>query len=350
MAKNKFNILNARITFKNVPVHKITNYSFKDISTASESFKKINGVSECIIIQTASRVEIFLVSKSEYFAVEKIKEVWTSLTELEQIDIDHWDQTLEVYMNTDVYRNLLRLASGIESVVVGKEEILDEIKNMSSSAKQAGNSGKILGKLFDSSIRIATDIRNSTGIGIGIKSIGDIAVNLAEEKAGNIGSKKILLIGTGETAAMVAKCLNKQNHGFDVVSMSIERATGFSKTLGGNPVNFEDVIGFSKHDIVFVATTADYFIVTAKDMKKSMKKKKSGIMILDLSDPRAVELQVGMIPKIKALFRDEISELDDESGARRKKASTVEEAISKEVPILEESMKQLREGSIITAN
>jgi len=130
MAKNKFNILNARITFKNVPVHKITNYSFKDISTASESFKKISGVSECIIIQTASRVEIFLVSKSEYFAVEKIKEVWTSLTELEQIDIDHWDQTLEVYMNTDVYRNLLRLASGIESVVVGKEEILDEIKDV----------------------------------------------------------------------------------------------------------------------------------------------------------------------------------------------------------------------------
>ena len=68
-------------------------------------------------------------------------------------------------------------------------ELLDEIKNMSSSAKQAGNSGKILGKLFDSSIRIATDIRNSTGIGIGIKSIGDIAVNLAEEKVGNIGSK-----------------------------------------------------------------------------------------------------------------------------------------------------------------
>jgi len=350
MAKNKFNILNARITFKNVPMHKITNYSFKDISVASESFKKVNGVSECIIIQTASRVEIFLVSKSEYFAIEKIKEIWTSLTELEQIDIDHWDQTLEVYMNTDVYRNLLRLASGIESVVVGKEEIFDEIKNMSSSAKQAGNSGKILDKLFDSCIRIATNIRNSTGIGVGVTSIGDIAVNLAEEKIGKIGSKKILLIGTGETAAMVAKCLNKKGHTFDVVSMSIERATGFSKTLGGTPVNFEDVIGFPKHDLVLVATTADYFIVSAKDMKKSMKNKKSGLMILDLSDPRAVELQVGMIPKIKAVFRDELSELDEESGGRRKKISTVEESISKEVPILEESMKQLKEGRMITAN
>ena len=124
MSKNKFNILNARITFKNVPIHKITNYSFKDISTASESFKKINGVSECIIIQTASRVEIFLVSKSELFAVEKIKDVWTSLTELEQIDIDHWDQTLEVYMNTDVYRNLLRLASGIDSVVIDRKSVV----------------------------------------------------------------------------------------------------------------------------------------------------------------------------------------------------------------------------------
>ena len=81
-----------------------------------------------------------------------------------------------------------------------------------------------------------------------------------------------------------------------------------------------------------------------------MKKRKSGIMILDLSEPRAVELQVGMIPKIKAVFRDELSELDEESGARRKKASTVEEAIGKEVPILEESMKQLKAGHIITAN
>ena len=81
-----------------------------------------------------------------------------------------------------------------------------------------------------------------------------------------------------------------------------------------------------------------------------MKKRKSGIMILDLSDPRAVELQVGMIPKIKAVFRDELSELDEESGGRRKKISTVEESISKEVPILEESMKQLKEGRMITAN
>jgi len=99
MAKNKFNILNARITFKNVPVHKITNYSFKDISTASESFKKINGVSECMIIQTASRVEIFLVSKSEYFAVEKIKEVWTSLTELEQID---YKQIRKIFLQPEI--------------------------------------------------------------------------------------------------------------------------------------------------------------------------------------------------------------------------------------------------------
>ena len=242
MSENNFKIINTRVTFKNIPIYKLEKFAFKDIATACESFKKIPGVSECVIIQTGSRVEVFTVNNLEIgeapdarrsegkgLVLNKIKETWESLTELEQYDLDHFDQIVEVYVNTDVYLHLLRLASGLESVVVGNEVILQELKASISSAKLAKASGRILNKLFDSSIRIATRIRDSTGISRGVTSIGDIAVKIAEEHAGLDGKKRVLLIGTGETAAMVAKALNKKRYAFDISSMTIERSTGFSK-------------------------------------------------------------------------------------------------------------------------
>ena len=139
---------------------------------------------------------------------------------MDQFDLDHWDQTLEIYKDVDVYEHLLRLACGLESLVVGKGEIVEELEKAISIAKEAKTSGKILDKLFDSTMRVATGIRDSTGIGKDVVTMGDMAVKLAEESIDNVGSKKILLIGTGETAGLVAKTLNKNNYPFDVTSMT----------------------------------------------------------------------------------------------------------------------------------
>ncbi len=246
--------MNARVTFKNIPLHTLSKFTFKDVQAACEEFKKIPGVDECIIIQTASRVEIFTVSNTESedspdarrsegkaLVLNKIKNTWVSLSSLEQIDIDHFDQTLEVYKGDDVYLHLLRLASGLDSVVVGKQEIFDEIVLSLAKAKSSGVTGKILNKLFDSVIRLAIRMRDTTGIAKDSVSLGDIAIKLVDEKAGLDSKKKVLLIGTGEAAAMVAKTLNKRGISFNVTSRSLERATGFSTILSGTPVDFNDV-------------------------------------------------------------------------------------------------------------
>ena len=86
--------------------------------------------------------------------INQVKETWQENLTLEQIDIDHFDQTLEVFKSDDVYLNLLRLGSGIDSIVVGKQEVFDEIKKSLENAKKSGASGKILNKLFDSIIRL----------------------------------------------------------------------------------------------------------------------------------------------------------------------------------------------------
>jgi len=361
MSENSFNIINARVTFKNIPLHKIEKYSFKDKNVACDSFKKILDVSECIIIQNSFRVEVFMVvnldkgdipdarrSEGKILTITKIQETWASLTELVKHDLDHFDQTLEMYKNTDVCLHLLRLASGLESLVIGRIEVVDEIKESIANAKLNKFSGRVLNKLFDSSLRIANKIRDSTGIGEEITSIGDIAIKTAEEKTG-IEGKHVLLIGTGETAAVVSKSLNKKNYPFEVTSRTIERATGFSKLFGGTPINFEDVISeFAKFDIIIVAITADYFLINFEKIKRVMQNKKTGTLILDISDPRAVDEKVATLPGIKLMFLDQISELYNESvKVTQGKVPSVEKLISKELPILEATMKNLKPEPLV---
>jgi glutamyl-tRNA reductase len=352
----RFDVLNARVTFKNVPLHTLSKFTFKDVDTACAEFKKIDGVDECIIIQTASRVEIFTVSNVETddspdarraegktLVLNQIKDTWVSLSSLEQIDIDHFDQTLEVYKGDDVYLHLLRLASGLDSVVVGKQEVFDEIVQSIERAKAAGVSGNILNKLFDSVIRLAIRMRDTTGIAKDVISLGDVAVKLVDEKAGLDSKKKVLVIGTGEPAAMVAKTLKKKDIPFDVTSRSIERATGFTTLLSGNPVDFDTVLaGFDKYDIIFVATTSDYFLITYERIRLVMEEKKKGTLILDLSDPRTVDEGITALPGIKLLFRDQIAEIYEESvKARVGIVPAVEKIIEKELPVLSARMKRL---------
>ena len=356
MSNVSFDVMNARVTFKNVPLFALSKFAFKDVIAAAKEFKKIPGVDECIIIQTASRVEIFTVSnvktedspdvrraEGKTLVLNKIKDTWVSMSSLEQIDIDHFDQTLEVYKGDDVYLHLLRLASGVDSIVVGKQEVYDEIEEAFSKSKEEDLSGKILNKLFESVMRLSRRMRDSTGISNDVISLGDVAVKLVDEKAGLDAKKKVLLVGTGEPAAMIAKTLNEKEIKFDVTSRTLERATGFSTLLGGTPVNFDDVLaGFDKYDIIFVATTSDYFLITFDRIRLVMEEKKKGTLILDISDPRTVDEGITALPGIKLLFRDQVAEIYEESAkARSGIVPAIEKIIAKETPILSATMQRL---------
>ena len=374
LTENNFQIMNARITFRNVPLHKLANFSFKDVTAACKSFIENADASECLIIQTSSRIEVFTVGaiqtgeipdarrnfetdgtpakmQGKKLNVSKILSTWSSLADMDQFDLDHWDQTLEIYKDVDVYEHLLRLACGLESLVVGKGEIVEELEKAISIAKEAKTSGKILDKLFDSIMRVATSIRDSTGIGKDVVTMGDMAVKLAEESIDNVGSKKILLVGTGETAGLVAKTLNKNNYPFDVTSMTVERATGFSKTLGGTPIDFKDVVdGFDKFDVIFVATTADTFLIQFKKIEKIMKTKKKGTLIMDLSEPRTVDEQIATIKGIKLVNPAQINEMIEENTKKRLNAvSSIEEKIDEEIPIIEATLKRISGKSLVNA-
>ena len=353
-----FDIVNAQVTFKNVPLHILSKFAFKDTIEACKKFKEVPDVKGCIIIQTASRVEIFASSSSTINGDEQshdvrkpstknvitdIKNTWIELSSLEQIDIDHFDQIIEIYKGDDVYRSLLRLASGLDSVVVGKQEIYDEIVQAADTAKNEGLSDKVLDTIFETIIRLAGRIRESTEISKNVLSLGDVAIRLVDEKAGIDSKKKVLLIGTSEHAAMIAKSLNKRNISFDVASRTLERATGFTSLLGGNPVEFDVVLtGFDKYDIILVATTSDYFLITYERIRLVMEDKKKGTLVLDLSDPRTVDEGITALPGIKLLFRDQIYEIYKENAtAKESIIPAVEKIIDKELPIITSKMTKI---------
>lgn len=332
------NIINARVTFRNSPIHVLEKFTFKDLDSAYESFRKYSGLKELVILQTCNRVEIF--GSTDKPSMQKIKKTWASLAGLEEMA---FKENFEVSEDTEVCEHLLRLTSGLDSMVVGEEQILGQVKDAIIQAKEMRTSGEYLNTLFDKAIKIGTRVRNSTGINKGTISVGSMAVKLAEENIDDLKSKKILLIGTGEAATLVAKSLEKRDYHFYVTSRTMERSKAFAETVGGEPIGFEEIMkGFSNYDVLFVATVAPYFLVTFDRIKDAMKSKKDGMMILDLSNPRTVDEKVATIHGIKMMNLDQIAEMVDKNMRyRTNQKNSAEKIISEEIQVLEAHMKRL---------
>ncbi|MEX0861166.1 glutamyl-tRNA reductase [Nitrosopumilus sp.] len=339
------NIINARVTFRNSPIHILEKFTIKDIKNAYEQFKNHSGLDECVIIQTCNRIELF--GKSKVYDLDKIKKTWASITGLEE---DAFDENMEFVENQEAFHHLLKLTSGLDSMVLGEEQILGQIKNSITSAREVKASGQHLNTLFDKAIRVGTRIRNSSGIGAGGISVGSMAVKLAEENIDELKTKKVLLIGTGEVSTLIAKSLQRRGYAFDVTSRTLGRSETFCETMGGNPIKFEQVLsGFDNYDVLFVATTAPYFLVTNERIAKAMKNKSNGMMILDLSNPRTVDEKVATIGGVKLMNLDQIAEMVEKNmNARLNKVKTIESIINEEVSILEASMKRLDAEPLVT--
>ncbi len=332
------NIINARVTFRNSPIHILERFTIRDLESAYTQFKEHSGLDECVIIQTCNRIELF--GKAKNYDINKIKKTWASLTGLEE---EAFKENVEFVENEEALHHLLKLTSGLDSMVVGEEQILGQIKNSITSARNAKASGQHLNNLFDKAIRIGTRIRNSTGISLGGISVGSMAVKLAEENIDELKLKKILLIGTGEVSTLVAKSLGRRGYDFVVTSRTMDRSQAFCETMGGRPIKFEEVLtGFENYDVLFVATTAPYFLVTHERITKAMQGKKNGMMILDLSNPRTVDEKVATIGGVKLMNLDQIAEMVEKNmKSRLNKVKRVENIISEEVSVLEASMKRL---------
>jgi len=315
---------NLRTTYKTTPIHKLETFTFADIDFAYEQLLGQEGVSECVILQTCNRVEIYLVMEKS--RESKILDLWFEIAKISSESIKY----VEINEGKKVITHLLRLASGLESLVVGESQILGQIKRAYEYAKRHDYCNSSLALAFDRAIKTGTKIRNQTGLSKGSVSVGSMAVNLAEEYFDDLSTKKILIIGTGEAASLIAKSLRRRNIEFYVASRTFERAKAFVSTVGGTPIEFEKaLLTFDNIDVIFVSTTAPYYLVTYDRISKCMSESahKSGMMIFDLSNPRTVDDRIASIHKVKLVNIDQISEIVERNLIHRKQEIRLAESM-----------------------
>jgi glutamyl-tRNA reductase len=339
-------IINARVTFRNAPIHLLEKFAFIDIDYAHKKFLEKCSISECVIIQTCNRVEVFAAGTAT--DEKKLLEVWGSIVSL---TIEEFTNKVEISKDRDVVLHLLRLASGLDSLVIGEDQILGQVKRASDFANKHHYAGSYLSVIFDRAVKLGSRVRTSTSLNKGSISIGSIAVNLAEDHLDNLKNKCIMLIGTGEGASLVAKSLKKRDINFLVTSRTFQRAKSFADTVAGDPIPFEKALEILHEvDIIFVSTTAPYYLITYDRVEKAMSKRENGMMILDLSNPRTVEERVAQLRKIKLINMDQIAEIVENNRCSRKnEISSAEKLIDIEMNSVYNMYKRKRTEPIVVS-
>ncbi|HKG31994.1 MAG TPA: glutamyl-tRNA reductase [Nitrososphaeraceae archaeon] len=339
-------IINARVTFRDAPIHLLEKFAFIDIDYAHKKFIENCSIRECVIIQTCNRVEIFAAGLAP--DVNKLLKVWGSIVGL---TIDEFANTVEIAKDRDVVLHLLRLASGLDSLVIGEDQILGQVKRAFDFASKHHYAGSSLSVMFDRAVKLGSRVRTSTSLNKGSISIGSIAVNLAEDHLDNLKSKRIMLIGTGEGATLVAKSLKKRDISFLVTSRTFQRAKAFADTVGGEPTPFEKALEILHEvDLIFVSTTAPYYLITYDRVVKAMSKRENGMMILDLSNPRTVEERVAQLRKIKLINMDQIAEIvENNRHSRKNEISSAEKLIDIEMNSVYNMYKRKRAEPIVVS-
>jgi len=363
------NILNARITYRQIPIHMLERFTFKDTASIYR-MKDKHGFDELLILQTCNRVEVYAAS-SKVDDPSSLLDIWH-----EHLNIDRGvlEKSVELSKGKDAILHLFRLASGLDSLVVGEDQILGQVKRALDNARKGNGVDSYLSMLFEKAVRVGSRVRASTNINKGSISYGSIAVKLAEEHLHGLYGRRIMLIGSGEAASMVAKPLLSKGIEFMVTSRTMERAKAFSESVGGKPMEFDHAMSeLDKVDALFIATTAPYWLITYEKMVEVMERKKKRsmgmnnidgrieqgssssstsilplLLLLDLSNPSTVEPRVDSIDGVKVIRFDEIASMVERNiDARMKEVSEAERIVREEVDAMEARLRRFEVEPII---
>ncbi len=339
-------IVNARVTYRNAPMHLLEKFTFKDIDKAHKVFLEGAGFDECVILQTCNRVEIFGAAKDP--DEDKLLDEWVSAAGLSEKDLD----SIEINRGKDAVVHLMRLASGLESLVVGEDQILGQVRRAYEFSRAHRYASANLSVVFDRALKAGSRIRTATGINKGNVSIASVAVNLAEEYFDDLKNKTVLLIGTGEAGSLVAKVLQRRDVNFMIASRVPERAHAFADTVAGIPIAFDTALEMLRIvDVIFTATMAPYRLITYERIENAMMDRKGGrssMMIFDLSNPRTVDERVATIRGVKLINMDQIAELVGKNmRSRIKEVNSAEKLINDEMKSFDTIMKRMKAEPVV---
>ena len=295
-------------------------------------------VSGFVFINTCNRVEI-------YVSAEDVSDV------LE--DLRKYLGEGDIICGVDAINHLFRVSCGLESMIVGEDQILGQIRKSYFDCKKAKTIDEILDIVFDRAVKVGKRVRRETRINEGSVSIGSAAVELAERETGGLRGKSILVIGAGEMGTLVAKALaEKELSGMFIANRTFEKAIQLAREVGGFAARLEEKEYYLRVcDVVISTTSAPHYILTYDSVKEVMAERRNReLLIIDIANPRDVEERVSDIEGVKLFDIDCLREISEENLRRRLgEVSKVERIIEDELRILEKILKRKRVERLISS-
>ena len=295
-------------------------------------FRELPGVQEAVVLSTCNRVEMYADVKDIEPTFETIS---TFLSEYHGIPRDAVVKSLYLHHGADAVQHLFRVASSLDSMVVGEPQILGQLKDAFDFALQKKTTGILLNKLMKKAISVAKRVRTETRIAENAVSISFAAVELARKIFTDLTEKSFMLMGAGEMAELAARhMVNCGVKEVVVVNRTYERGCELAAEFSGRAVKFEDFPREMVHsDIIFCSTGAPSYVLHREEMQRVMKERRQRpVFIIDISVPRNID------PAINELDNVYLYDVDDLQGVvdtnileRRKEAEKAEMIIEEEI-------------------
>lgn len=325
-------ILNLRVDHKLADIQSMEIIS-KDIDELFAKLQEKYSIVEYIEISTCNRKEYFIHNKH--------------IPEDEEL-LSHENKSIVIDYGQSAVMHLLRMTSGLESMIVGEDQILGQVKDAKHKAVKDRHCGKILDAIFTKAIHVGQVVRNKTNINKGSVSIGSAAIDLAEKYIGDLENKSVLVIGAGKMGKLVAKALaEKDLNAIFVANRTYYVAVDLAKDLGGEAILFNDLEKYlATADLVISATSAPHPIITKERLLKSPRDYES-LMLIDIANPRDISedvLELG----VKSFNIDNLREIAEiNTNLRKNEFAEAENIINDEFILLKESFKIMKVDELL---
>ena len=282
--------------------------------------KKKVGVEGLMIISTCNRTEIYF--EFENHVGEENKFLHSIVKEL--VEFKRFKDSLSPYLNNsigsyDVANHLFRLVSGLESMIIGEFQIVEQLKDAYYFSKKHKMLGPILKRMIQKSLETGKYIRTNTDIGRGAVSVSYAAVEQITKKY-DLTKSKFLCVGLGETSKLSIRHLHqKKIKNIKICNRTESKAKLFSKELGYSSVKFEDFKKeIKKSDVVFFSTSSKTTLLNKSDLEKIMKNRRKKLLLVDLSVPRNLESDLYELKNVEVINVDNLKDAVNDNYKKRK--------------------------------
>ncbi|MEN8170572.1 MAG: glutamyl-tRNA reductase [Pseudomonadota bacterium] len=320
------------INHKTAPVEIREQVAFtpEKLPQAFSELTATNGVSEVAILSTCNRTELYCGIEGEDSAV--VRDWFSHFHNLKLEDVEPY-----FYAHPDrlAVHHILRVASGLDSMVLGEPQILGQMKQAYSTANDAGTVGQLLNRLFQHTFSVAKQVRTDTAIGASPVSVAFAAVSLSKQIFSDLSRHTALLIGAGETIELVARHLHESGVGRIIVAnRTVEKAHNLASEFGGYAIALSEIPNHLHEADMVISSTASQLPILGKGaVETALKKRKHRPMFMvDIAVPRDIESQVGELDDVYLYTVDDLQEIIQEGlRSRQEAAQQAEEIIDTQV-------------------